>query len=139
MNPLLLSSTFPGAPLQHGFGAGTTTPSQKGHATVFGEYQVGPYDFNAQWTWFSGLDKNGVFGAGQTYYAQNHVPAFQTIDITISRKVNASMDVYFNVRNATNAIPPDLIGSSGNPGGVNTPTGEDLMGQYFTIGVRGSF
>ena len=30
------------------------------------------------------------------------------------------------------------LGSSGNPGGINTPIGEDLMGRYFIIGVRGN-
>jgi outer membrane receptor protein involved in Fe transport len=143
ITPKLLSSTFPGAPLQHGFGAGTTTPSQKGHVTVFGDYSVGPWDVNAQWTWFSGLNKNGVYGAGQTFYAQNRVGDFETIDFTINRKIQVkegnTMQVYFNVRNAANSIPPDLLGSSGNPGGVNTPTGEDLMGRYFTVGIRGSF
>jgi iron complex outermembrane receptor protein len=143
VTPLLLSSTFPGAPLQHGYGAGTTTPSQKGHATLFGEYAVGPWDFNAQYTWFSGLNKNGVYGPGQTFYAENHVRDFQTVDFTVAREIplhnGASMQVYVNVRNAFNAIPPDLIGSSGNPGGVSVPTGEDVMGRYFTLGVRGNF
>jgi hypothetical protein len=43
----------------------------------------------------------------------------------------------FNVQNAFNAIPPDVIRSSSNPGGINTPIGEDLMGRYFIIGIRG--
>jgi hypothetical protein len=29
------------------------------------------------------------------------------------------------------------LGSPSNPGGINTPIGEDLMGRYFIIGVRG--
>ncbi len=143
VTPLLLSSTFPGAPLQHGYGAGTTTASQKGHVTAFADYQVGPWDFNVQYTWFSGLKKNGVYGAGQTYYAENTVPDFDTVDFTVSRDVTLTngqtMNVYFNVRNAFNAIPPDLIGSSGNPGGISVPTGEDLMGRYFIVGLKGRF
>ena len=35
-------------------------------------------------------------------------------------------------------IPPDVTGSSGNPGGISVPQGEDVMGRYFTIGVRGN-
>jgi len=134
--PLLLTSTFPGAPIQHG-------PSQKGHATVFGDYSVGPWDFNVQYTWFSGFNRNAVYGVGQTYYAEPRVPDFDTVDFTIARDLKLSngqtMNVYFNVRNAANAIPPDLNGSSGNPGGVSVPTGEDVMGRYFTLGVKGSF
>jgi len=140
--PVLNSSTFPGAALQHGFGAGTTTPSQKGHATLFGDYTLGNWDVTVQWHWFSDEFKNGVFGAGQTFYAQNRVPSFSTTDFTLTRKIaldnGAALSAYFNVQNAFNDIPPDVIGSAGNPGGINTPTGEDLMGRYFTIGVRGN-
>jgi hypothetical protein len=50
----------------------------------------------------------------------------------------AVMSAYFNVQNAFNSIPPDVTGSSGNPGGISVPQGEDLMGRYFTIGVRGN-
>ena len=140
--PVLNSSTFPGAALQHGFGAGTTTPSQKGHATMFGDYTLGNWDVTVQWHWFSDEFKNGVFGAGQTFYAQNRVPSFSTTDFTLTRRIaldnGSALSAYFNVQNAFNDIPPDVIGSAGNPGGINTPTGEDLMGRYFTIGVRGN-
>jgi outer membrane receptor protein involved in Fe transport len=140
--PVLNSSTFPGAALQHGFGAGTTTPTQKGHATLFGDYTLGNWSVDVQWHWFSDEFKNGVFGAGQTFYAQNRVPSFSTTDFTLTRKIaldnGSALQAYFNVQNAFNDIPPDVIGSAGNPGGINTPTGEDLMGRYFTIGVRGA-
>ena len=68
--------------------------------------------------------------------------SFRTTDFTLTKKValddGTAMDVYFNVQNAFNDIPPDVIGSPSNPGGINTPTGEDLMGRYFTIGIRGN-
>ena len=133
--PVLNTATFVGAALQHGFGAGGTTPNQKGHATLFGDYTLGNWSVDVQWHWFSDEFKNGVFGAGQTFYAQNRVPSFSTTDFTLTRKItleNGSiMSAYFNVQNAFNDIPPDVIGSAGNPGGINTPTGEDLMGRYF--------
>jgi outer membrane receptor protein involved in Fe transport len=133
--PVNTTSNFPGAPLTH-----TTQP--KGHATLFGSYTLGNWDLNVQWHWFSDLHKNGVFGAGQTYYAVNRVPGFSTTDFTLTRKIaldnGAAMQVYFNVQNAFNSIPPDVTGSSGNPGGISTPGGEDLMGRFFTIGVRGN-
>jgi len=133
--PVNTVSSFPGAPLTH-----TTQP--KGHATIFAGYTLDNWSLNVQWHWFSNLHRNGVFGAGQTYYAVNRVPGFSTTDFTLTRKIaldnGAAMQVYFNVQNAFNSIPPDVNGSSGNPGGVNTPAGEDLMGRYFTIGVRGN-
>jgi outer membrane receptor protein involved in Fe transport len=141
--PVLASATFVGAPIQHGFGVGGTTPSQKAQATLFGDYTLGNWSVDASWHWFSGLTKNGVYGAGQTFYAQNQVGSFSTMDFTLSKKITFDsgtvMSAYFNVQNAFNAIPPDVIGSPSNPGGINTPVGEDLMGRYFTIGVRGTF
>ncbi|HEY2010928.1 MAG TPA: TonB-dependent receptor [Rhizomicrobium sp.] len=140
--PVLNSATFQGAPIQHGFGVGTTTPSQKGHATIIGDYTLGNWSVDVAWHWFSGLTKNGIYGSGQTYYAQNYVGSFSTMDFTLTRQITfdngSAMSAYFNVQNAFNAIPPDVIGSSGNPGGINTPIGEDLMGRYFILGLRGN-
>jgi outer membrane receptor protein involved in Fe transport len=140
--PVLTSATFLGAPIQHGFGVGGTVPSQKGHANIIADYTLGNWSVDASWHWFSGLTKNGVYGAGQTFYAQNYVGSFSTMDFTLSKQIHfdngTDMSAYFNVQNAFNAIPPDVIGSSGNPGGINTPIGEDLMGRYFIIGIRGN-
>jgi hypothetical protein len=140
--PVLTSAPFAGAPLQYGFGVGGTTPSQKGHATLMGNYTIGNWSVDAAWHWYSGLTKNGVYGTGQVFYAQNYVGSFSTMDFTLTKQItfdnNTTMSAYFNVQNAFNAIPPDLIGSSSNPGGINTPIGEDLMGRYFLIGIRGN-
>ncbi len=140
--PVLTSATFQGAPLQYGFGIGGTTPSQKGHATLMGTYTLGNWSVDTAWHWFSGLTKNGVYGTGQVFYAQNYVGSFSTMDFTLTKQITFDngtlMSAYFNVQNAFNAIPPDLIGSSSNPGGINTPIGEDLMGRYFLIGIRGN-
>jgi outer membrane receptor protein involved in Fe transport len=134
--PVNTVSSFPGAPVTH-----TTQP--KDHATLFASYALGNWNVTTQWHYFSGANKNGVFGAGQTYYAVNRVPGFSTTDFTLTKKITldngAAMSAYFNVQNAFNSIPPDYSGSSGNPGGISTPQGEDLMGRYFTIGVRGNF
>ena len=143
VSPVLNSATFQSAPIQHGFGVGGTVPSQKGHATIFGDYTLGNWSVDAQWHWFSGGTNIGVYGPGQTFYAQNYVSSFSTMDFTLAKRITFDngtvMSAYFNVQNAFNAIPPDVIGSSGNPGGINTPIGEDLMGRYFIIGIRGNF
>jgi hypothetical protein len=65
------------------------------------------------------------------------------VDFNISRTIalenRAAMQVYFSVQNVGNAVPPIVTGSSGNPGaGIQSPAGEDIMGRYFTIGVRGN-
>jgi outer membrane receptor protein involved in Fe transport len=133
--PVNTTSSFTGAAINH-------TVNPKGHASIFGGYSLGNWAVNAQWHWYSGLHKNAVFGAGQTYFAQEYVGAFSTTDFTLTKKLTldngTAMSVYFNVQNAFNSIPPDVTGSSGNPGGINVPQGEDLMGRYFFIGVRGN-
>jgi outer membrane receptor protein involved in Fe transport len=136
IQPVFTQSSFPGAPLTH-------TTSQKGRTSLFGSYTLDNWSVNTQWQWFSGQNKNGVFGAGQTFYAEDRVTDFNTFSFTILKRFElengARMQAYFNVQNVFNAIPPDVTGSSGNPGGISTPAGEDLMGRYFTIGVRGNF
>ena len=147
--PVDTTSNFPGAPVTH-----TTQP--KDHATLFGGYTLGNWSVNAQWHYFSGLNKNGIvqpcvvsttgatagFCSGATFYAVNRVPGFSTTDFTLTRKITldngSAMSAYLNVQNAFNSIPPNVTGSNSNPGGISVPQGEDLMGRYFTIGVRGN-
>jgi hypothetical protein len=131
------TSSFPGAPL-------TYTQQPKGHATLFADYTLGNWSVDAQWHWFSGGNNQNVFGAGATYYAQNRYASFSTMDFTLTRQIafdgGAVASVYFNVQNAFDDVPPYTFGSSGNPGSIfgGTPQGEDIMGRYFTIGVRGN-
>jgi outer membrane receptor protein involved in Fe transport len=134
--PVNTTSSFPGAPFTH-----TTQP--KGHATLFANYTLGNWSVNAQWHWFSGGSNVGTFGAGRTYYAQDRYDSFSTTDFTLTRLITLSGDTavsaYFNVQNAFDSVPPYTVGSSGNPGSIfgGIPQGEDVMGRYFTIGVRG--
>ncbi|HEX4272314.1 MAG TPA: TonB-dependent receptor [Rhizomicrobium sp.] len=131
------TSSFPGAPL-------TYTQQPKGHATLFANYTLGDWSVDAQWHWFSGGNNQNVFGSGATYYAQNRYSSFSTTDFTLTKRITFGdgtvMSAYFNVQNAFDDVPPYTFGSSGNPGSIfgGTPQGEDIMGRYFTIGVRGN-
>ena len=135
--PVLTTSSFTGAPVSH-----TTQP--KGHATVFADYTLGNWSVDAQWHWFSGGNNTSVFGPGQTYYAQPYYPSFSTMDFTLARRITfgdgSAVSAYFNVQNAFSSVPPYTVGSSGNPGSIfgGIPNGEDVMGRYFTIGIRGN-
>jgi iron complex outermembrane receptor protein len=135
--PVNTVSSFPGAPLTY-----TTQP--KGHATLFGNYALGDWSVDAQWHWFSGGNNSGTFGPGQTFFAQNRYGSFSTTDFTLTKKITFDsgtvVSAYFNVQNAFDDVPPYTVGDSGNPGSVfgGYPQGEDLMGRYFTIGVRGN-
>jgi iron complex outermembrane receptor protein len=136
--PVNTGSSFVGAPLSY-----TTQP--KGHATMFADYTLGDWSVDAQWHWFSGGNNTATYGAGQTYYAQPFYTSFSTTDFTLTKKITFDngqvVSAYFNVQNAFNSVPPYTVGSSGNPGSIfgGIPQGEDVMGRYFTIGVRGAF
>jgi iron complex outermembrane receptor protein len=135
--PVNTTSNFPGAPFLY-------TNQPKGHATLFGNYTLGDWSVDAQWHWFSGGTNIQVYGAGATYYAQPYYTSFSTTDFTLTKKITFDngtvMSAYFNVQNAFDDVPPYTVGSSGNPGSIfgGIPNGEDVMGRYFTIGVRGN-
>jgi outer membrane receptor protein involved in Fe transport len=135
--PVNTTSSFVGAPVNH-------TNQPKGHATLFADYTLGNWSLDAQWHWFSGGTNIQVYGPGQTFYAQPYYTDFSTVDFTVSKQItfdNGSvMSAYINVQNAFAAVPPYTVGSSGNPGSIfgGIPNGEDVMGRYFTIGIRGN-
>jgi len=134
--PVNTISSFPGAPLKY-------TNQPKGHATLFADYTLGDWSVDAQWHWFSGGTNIQVYGPGQTFYAQPYYTSFSTMDFTLTKQItfgDTSMSAYFNVQNAFDSIPPYTVGSSGNPGSIfgGIPQGEDVMGRYFTIGIRGN-
>ena len=119
-------------------------PQPEGHATLFGNYTLGDWSVDVQWHWFSGETKNGIYGAGQTYYDQNRVIQLQH-DGLHPHQADHPRQRHGHVRIFQRAerlrfVPPYTVGSSGNPGSIfgGTPEGEDVMGRYFTIGVRGN-
>jgi iron complex outermembrane receptor protein len=135
--PVNTTSSFPGAPVSH-------TNQPKGHGTFIADYTLGNWSMDAQWHWFSGGTNIQVFGPGQTFYAQPYYTDFSTVDFTLSRRMDLGdgsvVSAYVNVQNAFAAVPPYTVGSSGNPGSIfgGIPQGEDVMGRYFTIGLRGN-
>ncbi len=135
--PVNTTSSFVGGPL-------TYTNQPKGHATLFANYALGDWSVDAQWHWFSGGTNIQTIGAGATFYAQPYYTSFSTTDFTLTKRITfgdgAVMSAYFNVQNAFDDVPPYTVGSSGNPGSIfgGIPEGEDVMGRYFTIGVRGN-
>ncbi|HVV27363.1 MAG TPA: TonB-dependent receptor [Rhizomicrobium sp.] len=135
--PVNTTSSFIGAPL-------TYTNQPKGHATLFGNYTLGDWSVDVQWHWFSGGTNIQTYGAGQTFYAQPYYTSFSTTDFTLTKQITFDsgmvMSAYFNVQNAFDSVPPYTVGSSGNPGSIfgGIPQGEDVMGRYFTIGIRGN-
>ena len=54
---------------------------------MYQRYLADPASVDAAWHWYSGLTKNGVYGAGQTFYAQNYVGSFSTMDFTLAKQI----------------------------------------------------
>jgi iron complex outermembrane receptor protein len=136
VSPTINTLAYPGASF-------TTTNNPKGHASVFAGYTLGDWSLNSQVHWFSNFSRVNIFTTPPQTYLQPRIPSFTTLDLNIDKKFNiddTTMDLYFTVQNAFNATPPVAVGSSGNPGlAYPGPAGEDVIGRYFTIGVRGTF
>ena len=120
----------------------TYTNNPKGHATIFADYTLDNWSVDIQWHWFSGTNKNQL-AVNPQIYAEPRIGTFDTTDITVSKNINfddgSNAQVYLSVQNIANANPPITTGSSGNPGfGIPVLAGEDYMGRYFTIGIRGN-
>ena len=119
VQPKIDASSFPGAQIQHNAGAGGTTATQKGHASVLVGYTLGDWSANYQWTWYGDEFKNGLLTT-PLYYAQPRVPSFNRSDITVSKNITLGNDsaaqVYVSVQNIANALAPIVTGSSANPG-----------------------
>lgn len=134
--PKLDSIQFPGANQTY-----NTAP--KSHAAIFGDYTYNSWNFAAEWHYYGEANLNGL-AVNPQVYARPVVPSFSTTDITITKTISfgekANMQVFLSVQNIENANPPITIGNSANPGmGIPVEAGEDYMGRYFTVGVRGSF
>jgi outer membrane receptor protein involved in Fe transport len=137
--PVNNSMPFPGASV-------TRATIPRGRFSLFADYTLGNWTMTGQLQWFSGFAKNGILPgqpAAQQIFAQPRVSSFSTMDLNVSKRIplagGSEMELYFSVQNVGNQKPPIVTGSSGNPGaGIPAPPGEDVMGRYFTIGVRGS-
>lgn len=136
ISPKINTVQFPGANRSY-----TTNP--KGYATFIADYTVGDWSVDLLWHYFGEANKNGLSGTAAQVYAAPRVAGFDTTDITITKNFNFENDstaqLYFSVQNIANNNPPITTGSSGNPGfGIPVIQGEDFMGRYFTVGIRGN-
>jgi hypothetical protein len=136
VSPKINTLAYPGASF-------TTTSNPKGHASIYASYTLGDWRLNTLVHWFSGFSRVGILTSPPQTYLQPRIASFTTLDLNIDKTFeidNTSMDLYFTVQNAFNATPPVAVGGGGNPGlNYPGPQGEDVIGRYFTIGVRGAF
>jgi outer membrane receptor protein involved in Fe transport len=117
----------------------------KGRFTAFVNYTLGDWTFGLQDRWISGFNR-----ASQPtiVFAQPRISDSNYVDINLEKKFNfddQSYSAYFTVQNLFNTLAPLAPTVSGAPGiyypvanGQSGGSGADIMGRYFTIGLRAS-
>jgi len=138
--PTLDTINFTGAPVVNS--AGTVGSTGAGVAsnrvTLAANYALGPVSLDWQTRWSSALAR-GVPGQ---YFAQGPLPAYTVSDLNVNYHFTAQghlLNLFFNVQNLFHAQPriAPSITFSGIPGfGSSAFAGDDLIGQYFTAGVK---
>jgi len=114
------------------------TSMPKTRMTTFLDYSVGDWNFDVQNNWLSG--RNRATAPGQIYVVP-HAHSMNLLDITISRRFDmwgGSSSMYFSVQNIGNTNAP-LEGANASVPGLFYPTSTlyNVMGRYFTIGLKG--
>ncbi len=109
--------------------------------TGFLNYTLDKWSFGLEDRWVSGFSLvGGVVTAAANNWVNPYVPSQNFVDLNVERDfVGGDIDMtgYFTIQNLFNSQPA-LIGSTTNIG-LNypvSPQGRDIMGRYFTIGVR---
>ena len=145
---------FPGAPVVHGAGTapGVSSSSAASFAsggaglpkwkmTAFGAYHHGPYELDVQTRWRSSLKQTNNTAVS----SDRDVPAVSFTDVTLAYTAEISrgeVNVFLNVQNVFDKAAPiwQQSGSANAPGyfypAVN---GDDIVGRYFTLGLRARF
>lgn len=129
------SQAFPGAPLLN-YAAGSTATAPETSATLFVTYQLNDWTVGLQDRWLSSYSQ--VTQRGEVW-TDPGVGSFNTVDANLQRRFTAGgieWSAYFTVQNALNA-KPDVVPSGGSVGLIYpVPTGQDIMGRYYTVGIR---
>jgi iron complex outermembrane receptor protein len=132
IQPVNESQQFTGA-------AFTLNTSPKGHVTGFLNYNLGDWTFGLQDRWVSGYTlatQPGIIYIPSRINSQNYV------DFNIQRRFmmdGGNYTAYLAIQNVLNSLAPLVPNGSGSPGLIYpTGPGGDIMGRYFTIGLRGN-
>ncbi len=129
--PTNISQAFVGAPI-------TRVSAPKTRVTTFLRYEHENLSVGVQDNWLSGFSK--ITSDGQIWIDPD-VRAFNSADINVEYKFghDGSTVAYVTVQNAFNA-KPEIVPYSGSVGlTFPVPPGQDIMGRYYTVGVRARF
>lgn len=139
--PDLVTVQTPGAtPINS---AGTAGGPPKWSVTGFAEYTLGRYELDVEERWRGALKQSGN---PALLFAQADVPSVAYMDLTATmdlgqfRRVQAS--AFLSIQDLFDTSAPVYISPafSANPGFYYPAvTGDDVVGRYFTLGVRARF
>jgi len=127
--PVNESIAFTGATL-------TQAAAPKTHVTGFLRYTLDDWAIGLEDRWLGGFSK--ITQAGLVF-TQPHVHSVNYLDLDLERNFqidNGKFTTYFTVQNLANA-QSDIYPTSSSIGlNYPIPSGQDVMGRYFTIGLR---
>jgi outer membrane receptor protein involved in Fe transport len=137
--PVLQQVLFPGA-------AKSLTIGPKTRFTLFLNYKLNDWSVGLQDRWVSGFSRvagtiinTGPVAQQANNWVNPHVRSWNVVDLNITKNFEAmggDMSAYFVVQNLINSRP-DLYPTGTNIGlDYPAPPGQDIMGRYFTIGLR---
>jgi iron complex outermembrane receptor protein len=136
--PVDKSITAPGQPTINAAGYANGVPVWAG--TFFVDYRKGPWAINLDERFRSSVGQNDNT---QFIYAQPTVKATRYTDLATSYTFevfgHSSLSAFFSIQNLFNLQPP--VTANGTPASISnliTPyvTGDDLVGRYFTAGIK---
>ncbi|CAN5266429.1 TonB-dependent receptor [soil metagenome] len=133
--PTNQSQSFPGSALSF-----VATP--KNRVTTFLRYQVNDWSFGIQDRWLGGWSQitSPVTATTQNYVEPN-VGDYRSVDLNVDWKTDlggAETTLYLTIENALNRTGP-IVGGTNVGGTQPTPAGYDVMGRYFTFGLKAKF
>jgi hypothetical protein len=119
-------------------GSGGFIASPKLRVTAFVEFKpTDTFSIGVQERWRSGLK---FTPEAQIVVASPDIKpvAYTNLNLTYSPKMGAGkLDAFFNVVNAFNTDPPQAsFYLNPNPAGGDVAAGDDVIGRYYTVGVR---
>jgi iron complex outermembrane receptor protein len=145
--PTNSTQQYPGAPIIRGAGtasgvaSGSPLPEWKVTAMI--SYSVGPYSVNTQTRWRSSLKQSGD---SSLVFSDPPVPSVSFTDLSLGYAFKPTFGgdfkLFLSVQNVFDKVAPLWQGtfSTGAPG-YNYPAvnGDDIVGRYFTLGLKGKF
>lgn len=143
--PKLVQRQLPGStPIQFAgvAGQGNADGTAKWKLTIDANYAIGGFGIDVLTRWRSSLKQSGD---PTLVYADADVPSASYTDLTLTydiRAPRAKFQFFVSIQNLFDKQPPVFASTAyaGNPGFFYpTVTGDDVIGRYFTAGVRVHF